>query len=166
MIGIVNKMQRERSFNMVPFIKNELLMLGLIKPTAVALTADHLEELSTAMLLAENLRARGNSCADRGDCSAAEDSYCKALEQWPTFIDAAADLLEVLRQQNKRQDALNLIVKFLPIAAHKRSFVLAAADALAGYGATVQAAGVCDEYIMSNPHDVEVKTVREKLICQ
>jgi glycosyltransferase involved in cell wall biosynthesis len=163
LIGIVNKVHRERLFHLIPFIENELLMLGLVKPSAITLTADRLDELSANRLIAEDLRSAGDHYARHGDDLSAATEYRKTLDMWPGDTAAAANLLRTLWRLNQRQEAMELIVHFLPTAAHKREFVMATAEILIECDAPGQAIGVCDEYLMTNPHDVEIRQIRETL---
>ena len=163
LIGMVNEIYRERDFKLFPFLHNELMMLGLVKPSAITLTTDRLEESSAKIQLTERLRKQGDAFALNENDPAATVEYRKALDQWPTDTVTAVKLLRVLWQMKEAQEALNLIVRFLEFAAHDREFVQAAAAILVDYGAIEQATGVYDEYLMTNPHDFQMKSLREQL---
>jgi hypothetical protein len=62
-----------------------------------------------------------------------------------------------------RAEALGLLAELLASHAHNTDIVKRASRILFDCGASDQARGVCDEYLTTNPHDMEIRTFRNSL---
>lgn len=161
LIGMVNSMFRKNDYALLEFIRGEVLMLALLKPSAITLTADRLDELGQRYDSVILCRQRGDLCVESGDLQQAQAHYRNALELWPTDIETATQLLALLSKLSVK-DALELMVRFLPEAAHHKRFVSSAAALLEKLGAKEQASELCREYLMANPHDAEIARQHER----
>lgn len=167
LIGITNSQVRKKDLALSGSLQNEVSLFGLVKPSAISLMSDRLEEL-------EELQQRVLQLNDAGERRMAEGDYRGALE---TFQDAfqlsdsyprtMANLIRALWQCNEPGRAFEIMARALSEHAHNRIVVLASADVLMRAGAGEQAlVGVCDEYLSTNPHDEEVKQVRSAIGAQ
>lgn len=165
LIGLVNGMYRERDYRLASFLRDELMLLGMVKPSAITLTADRFAEIADRQQRLAVQRSRGDANVVQGKDAVAAGDYAQVLAESPYDIDTAACLLQLYWRQGLFGEALTLMSRVLAIAAHHQEFVRLAASLLADYGAAEQAAAVCDEYLTTNPHDEVVRKMRGQLPC-
>ena len=144
------------------FFRNELLLFGLAKPSAVSLTADRLDELATLKQRVLALNEKGEEYAALGDSEHALALFQEADALAPFYPRTRANLVRTLWQRGERREALEQMAGALSEHAHDRGVVLAAAEVLAECQADKQAQGVCDEYLSYDPHDEEIRRIRAR----
>jgi len=67
LIAITNRLMREKRPEQSGFFRNEMMLFGLAKPSAVSLTADRLDELAELQRQVQTLNGgRGGVCGPRG----------------------------------------------------------------------------------------------------
>lgn len=162
LIAITNLLAREKRPGLVDFFRNELLLFGLAKPSAVSLTADRLDELATLKQRVLALNEKGEEYAALGDSEHALALFQEADALAPFYPRTRANLVRTLWQRGERREALEQMAGALSEHAHDRGVVLAAAEVLAECQADKQAQGVCDEYLSYDPHDEEIRRIRAR----
>ena len=163
LIGITNLLAREKRPEQTDFFRNEMMLFGLAKPSAVSLTADRIDELAKLQQRVQVLNEKGEAYAAHGDGEQALAAFREALSLSPSFTRTRVNLVRALWQWGERREALEHLAGALSEDAHDRGLVLAAAEILMELGAVEQAQGVCSEYLSYNPHDDEVKQIRAKM---
>ena len=163
LIAITNRLMREKRPEQSGFFRNEMMLFGLAKPSAVSLTADRLDELAELQRQVQTLNEEGVAYAAQGDGEQALAAFRKAIALAPSFSRTGANLVQALWQRGERREALEQLAGALSEHAHDRGVVQAAAEILAACNAREQAREVCNEYLSYNPHDEEIRNLLLKI---
>lgn len=163
LIAITSKKRQERWTEVATFWLNEAALFSLAKPRAAWLLADNLENMELACDQLKTLLNEGGRCEESSQYRDAIGCYRKALALSPFSSTAGQRLLRCLWDVGERAEALGYLPSMLEYHAHDAGLVQVAVTILIGCGAYEQARGVCDEYLMVNPHDVELSALRHSL---
>lgn len=163
LIGITNLLAREKRPGQTDFFRNEIMLFGLVKPSAVSLTADRIDELAKLQQRVQVLNEKGEAYAAHGDEEQALVAFREALSLSPSFTRTRVKLVRALWQRGERREALEHLAGALSEDAHDRGLVLAAAEILTECNAREQVRGICDEYLSYDPHDDEVRQMHPKI---
>ncbi|BCS55962.1 glycosyltransferase family 2 protein [Geobacter sp. SVR] len=163
LIGLTNVQAREKRLELEQFFQNEIMLFGLVKPSAIALMADRLEELKELSRRIDEMNRQGEEYAAQGCYEGALVLFRKAFEIAPSCPRTAVNLVTCLWRYGEREAALNQLVPLLAAHSHDRGAVLAAAEILQCCHARQQALMVCEEYLTINPHDDDVRSIWARL---
>ncbi len=163
LIAAVQALSREQRVEQVPFWHNEIALFSLAKPRAALLLADHLAALNTLWERVRALLAEARRYEAAGALHDALESFREAAGLAPCWPAPAAALLRCLSAGGSRPEALGRLSAILARHAHDPEVVRAAVALLVDCGAKAQAREVCDEYLMVNPHDDELRAGRNVL---
>jgi tetratricopeptide (TPR) repeat protein len=156
-------LSKDRRTEQLPFWRNEIGLFSLAKPRSAWLVADSLDRLEVAWLRLQELLNDGGQQEAQGRVRTATDCYREALTLAPYSSAAAERLIRCLWTLGERAEALRTVAVLLEHHAHDSGVVRAAVNVLIGCGAYAEARGVCDEYLMVNPHDQAVRVQRDSL---
>lgn len=163
LIVLTKGLLQEHQGELAPFWQREVSLFSLAKPRAALLLDDTLDSLS-------RMRGRVQELLDRGACCETADAYQEALayyreaaEQMPAWALTAENLLRCLLKAGEVPEALGRLPGMLTRHAHDPGVVRMAVLLLNRCGAREQAQGVCDEYLMVNPHDETIRIMRDEL---
>lgn len=163
LIGITNTQMREKRLELAQFLQNEVMLFGLAKPSAIALMADRFEELDMFSQRLRQMNRQGDEYAAQGQHERALAVFRDALALSPSCPETAVNLVMCLWRHRAREQVFEQLARLLAAHPHDRHVVLAAADILVQCNAREQALKVCEEYLMTNPHDDEIRGMRSKI---
>jgi tetratricopeptide (TPR) repeat protein len=163
LIGMTNALVREKRLELADFFQNEVMLFGLAKPNAVSLMTDRLEEVRTLLQRVQRLNRQGEDYIVQGDDGRALAAFQEAISLVPSFAPALTNLALCFWRQGNREETVQYLIKSLSGHAHDRKVVLPAMEILMQFGAREQAMAVGDEYLMSNPHDDEIRHAQAKI---
>jgi tetratricopeptide (TPR) repeat protein len=163
LIYIANVLIDEYRTESASFWQNEVALFSVAKPKILSLIASQIEMLQRILRKIEKLLEMGISQEAEGDVKGAVKSYREAFDLSPTCAPAAELLIRCLLKTGQNLEALGLLPGILERHAYDSCVVRVVFDVLSSCGAYEQARGVCDEYLMFNPHDDEVRSIRNSL---
>lgn len=162
-MAAANALLKEHRVDAADFWQNEISLFSLAKPRAAWLLGETLEALDQINSYVYKLLGTGRRFEAAGENAEALRCYREAFETAPTSPSVCECLLLCLWNIQDRGEALGLLPGILSSHSHNHAVVSAAFTILTGCGAREQARGVCDEFLMSNPHDTEIQMLRKSL---
>ncbi len=160
LIYVSNVLANDRHAEVASFWSNEVALFSLTKPKILNWLASDLEVLQQVTDSLEKLLAAGESREAAGEQREALDCYRRAFELSPTWAPAAARLIYCLWRLGEHAEVFGLLSHILALHRYNVVVVRAAYEVLSSCGEHALAQGVCDEYLMFNPHDDEVRSMR------
>lgn len=163
LMAICSGLLQERKLAMIKFWENEVSLFSLIKPRTAWLLSDTFSSLNSLESQMREMLEKGEQHEAKGAYSSGLALYRAAAEIAPGNARVMEHLIQCYWKMGDQREALRLLADSLAKHAHDAGVVRIACQLLSSCGAFEQAKGVCNEYLMVNPHDELVCSLRNLL---
>ncbi len=163
LIALATDMCRKTDVQDPSFFINEVSRFSIVKPRAAWVLRQHIQWLQDAWHQLGMVRDEGSRREAEGRYSEALKRYYEAFELAPSVAATAQDLLRCLLAIGNYSGALGILPVILERHVHEAGVVSIASEILCRCGAYDQAAEVCKEFLMVDPHNEEIRNFLRSL---
>lgn len=163
LIALANDMCPKTDVQDPSFFINEVSRFSVAKPRAAWILRQHLQWLQDAWHQLGLVRDEGSRREAAGKYSEALKYYSKVFEMAPSVAATAQDLLRCLLEMGNYAEALGILPTILERHVHDAGVASMASEVLSRCGAYEQAAEVCKELLVVDPHNEKIRNVLHSL---